>query len=56
MGMKRTVSATDPCRQIPEGFLDPTRMGKLVRELRKGISIAEEPADEAKDPAIEADA
>jgi hypothetical protein len=56
MGMKSTVSATDPCRQIPEGFLDPTRMGKLVRELRKGIPIAEESADEAKDPTVEADA
>jgi hypothetical protein len=55
-GMKSTVSATDPCRQIPEGFLDPTRMGKLVRELRKGIPIAEEPAEQAKDPAVEADA
>jgi hypothetical protein len=56
MGMKSTVSATDPCRQIPEGFLDPTRMGQLVRELRKGVPIAEEPADEAKDPAVETDA
>ena len=56
MGMKSTASATDPCGQIPVGFLDPTRMGKLVRELRKGIPIAEEPADQAKDPAAETDA
>ena len=56
MGMKSTPSATDPCGQIPVGFLDPTRMGKLVRELRKGIPIAEEPADQAKDPAAETDA
>jgi hypothetical protein len=56
MGMKSDVSATDPCRRIPEGFLDPTRMGTLVRELRKGVPITEEPADEATDPAVEADA
>lgn len=56
MGMTSTVSASDPCLQIPEGFLDPTRMSKLVRELRKGVPVAEEPADEATDPATEADA
>jgi hypothetical protein len=56
MGMKSTASATDPCGQIPEGFLDPTRMGKLVRELRKGVPLAEEPADQAQDPAAETDA
>jgi hypothetical protein len=56
MGMESDVSATDPCPRIPEGFLEPTRMGKLVRELRKGVPVAEEPADEAKDPAVEADA
>lgn len=56
MGMTSTVSASDPCPQIPEGFLDPTRMGKLVRELRKGVPVAEEPADEATDLDAEADA
>jgi hypothetical protein len=56
MGRTSDVSATDPCRQIPEGFLEPTRLGKLVREWRKGSPIAAEPADEAQDPAIEADA
>jgi hypothetical protein len=56
MGMTSTVSTSDPCPQILEGFLDPTRMSKLVRELRKGVPVVEEPADEAKDPAAEADA
>jgi len=56
MGMKSAVSETDPCGRIPVGFLDPTRMGKLVRELRKGIPLAEEPADQAKDPTAETDA
>ena len=52
--MKSDVSASDPCPEIPEGFLDPTRMGKLVRELRKGVPIVEEAADAAKDPVVEA--
>ncbi len=56
MGMESTVSASDPCPHIPEGFLDPTRMGQLARELRKGIPVAEEPAAEAKDAAAEEEA
>jgi hypothetical protein len=47
--MKSTVSVSDPCPRIPEGFLDPTRRGKRTRELRKGVAVAEEPAGEAKD-------
>jgi len=50
MAMKSQVAAVDPCPVIPEGFLDPTRMGKLVRELRKGVPLAEEPAQPAADP------
>lgn len=50
MAMQSKVSATDPCPEVPEGFLDPTRMGKLVRELRKGVPLAEEPAAPAQDP------
>jgi hypothetical protein len=49
MAMTSEVSASDPCPEIPEGFLDPTRMGKLARELRKGIPLAEEPAAAATD-------
>ena len=30
---------------MPEGFLDLTRMGTLVRDLRKGVPLAEEPAE-----------
>jgi len=54
MGMTSTVAASDPCPQIPEGFLDPTRMNTLVRELRKGVPVAEEPADAAQDADAEA--
>jgi len=56
MTMTSTPAASDPCPAIPEGFLDPTRMGKLVRELRKGVPVAEEPAGEATDPAAEEEA
>jgi len=50
MAMQSKVSAVDPCPDVPEGFRDPTRMGKLVRELRKGVPLAEEPARPADDP------
>ncbi|MGH7168772.1 MAG: hypothetical protein ACRELG_00650 [Gemmataceae bacterium] len=50
MAMTSPVAAVDPCPEIPEGFLDPTRMGKLVRELRKGVPLAEEAAQAAADP------
>jgi hypothetical protein len=56
MAMKSDESVSDPCPEIPEGFLDPTRMGKLVRQLRKGVPVAEEPAGEAQDPAAEQEA
>lgn len=56
MAMTSTVSTHDPCPEIPEGFLDPTRMGKLVRELRQGVPVAEEPAGAAQDPVAEAEA
>ena len=49
MGMTSTVATGDPCPRIPEGFLDPTRMGKLVRELRKGVPVTQEAVGEAKD-------
>ncbi len=50
MAMTSRESAVDPCPEVPEGFLDPTRMGKLVRQIRKGVPVAEEPAAPAEDP------
>jgi hypothetical protein len=50
MAMESQVVGIDPCPDIPEGFLDPTRMGKLVRELGKGVPLAEDPAGQAEDP------
>jgi len=34
MTMASEPSATDPCPKIPEGFVDPTRILKLTRELK----------------------
>jgi hypothetical protein len=56
MGMTSTASAADPCPDIPDGFLDPTRMGKLVRQLRKGVPVTEEPARDADDPEADQEA
>ena len=36
---KRTVSASDPCPDIPGGFIDPTRILKLARELKKQAGV-----------------
>jgi hypothetical protein len=56
MAMTSAVAANDPCPEIPEGFLEPTRMGKLVRELGKGVPVADEPAADSKDAAAEEEA
>lgn len=40
--MKSDVSATDPCPQIPENFVDPTRILKLARELKKRPALGDE--------------
>jgi hypothetical protein len=53
MAMTSDESASDPCPDIPEGFLEPARMGKLVRQIRKGVPVAEEPVGEATDPTVE---
>ncbi|HEX4147653.1 MAG TPA: hypothetical protein VHY20_01640, partial [Pirellulales bacterium] len=44
------VSADDPCPQIPKTFLNPTRMSKLVRELKKRAPPQEEAAQATDDP------
>ena len=42
MTMTSDVSAVDPCPTIPEGFIDPLRILKLARELRKGRTASED--------------
>jgi hypothetical protein len=56
MAMTSDEAASDPCPDIPESFLDPTRMGKLVRELRHGVPVTEEAAAPAADPDAEVQA
>jgi hypothetical protein len=56
MAMTSDVSADDPCPDIPEGFLEPARMGKLVRQIRTGVAVTEEPVGEATDAAAEEEA
>ena len=48
--MKSTVSANDPCPEIPECFVDPTRIVKLARELKKQAAPSAEAAKETSEP------
>ncbi len=48
--MRSAASATDPCPHIPKTFLQPTRISKLVRELKKRAPPQEEAAKPADDP------
>jgi hypothetical protein len=58
MTMTSEVSATDPCPEIPEHFVDPTRILKLVREIKSGVPVPErdEPAAAAEAAELELDA
>ena len=38
MTMTSKVSADDPCPEIPENFIDPTRIFKLAREIKGHVS------------------
>jgi hypothetical protein len=53
--MKSEVFASDPCPEIPEGFVDPTRILKLARELKKQSVPSEEAAKETSDPEVGAE-
>lgn len=59
--MESTARAADPCPQIPESFVDATRIAKLAREL-KSVRCGQEavaeppPADEPDAPEAEKDA
>lgn len=52
MTMKSEESRHDPCPEIPECFVDPTRIVKLARELKKQALPSEEAAKESADPAV----
>jgi hypothetical protein len=55
MTMTSKESAVDPCATIPETFVNPLRILKLARELRKGCApgvdaVAEPPETEEENP------
>jgi len=41
MTMTSTASGADPCPEIPEHFIDPTRILKLARQIKGSVSAAE---------------
>lgn len=47
MTMTGKVFDADPCSEIPESFVDPTRILKLAREIKSGVTAAE---DAVSDP------
>jgi hypothetical protein len=56
--MQSTVQQSDPCPDIPETFLDPQRVAKIVRGLKKSAPLKEEEAAEpaeAEDSSAQAD-
>ena len=52
MSMKSVESASDPCPEIPEQFVDVGRITKLARELKKQASPSEEAAKETSEPEL----
>ena len=50
--MHSAVSSSDPCPEIPEAFVDPTRILKLARELRKQTLPSEEAVKETSAPEV----
>jgi len=50
MTMTSTESASDPCPEIPEQFVDPARILKLARELKTKAAPREEAAKESPEP------
>jgi hypothetical protein len=52
MTMQSEESASDPCPEIPEQFVDPTRILKLARELKKQALPSEEAVKETPEPEI----
>jgi hypothetical protein len=57
MTMTSPISAEDPCPEIPEHFVDPTRIPQLVREIKSGVVMTTRqesgPAESAAKPAEE---
>jgi hypothetical protein len=53
MTMSSAESAEDPCPEIPESFVDPTRIVRLARELKKqALPPTDDGVQEAVEPEI----
>jgi hypothetical protein len=50
--MKSEVLASDPCPEIPDHFVDPTRILKLARELKKQALPSEDAVKETPEPEV----
>lgn len=50
--MKSEVLASDPCPEIPDHFVDPTRILKLARELKKQAPPSEDAVKETPEPDV----
>ena len=48
--MQSAVAESDPCPEIPESFVDPTRILKLARELKKQALPSEDAVKEPPEP------
>jgi hypothetical protein len=55
MTMTSKESAEDPCPEIPESFVDPTRILRLAREIKCGVPASEEAVAEASETGSEND-
>jgi hypothetical protein len=53
MTMQSEVHESDPCPQIPENFVNPLRILKLARELKKKVALGQEAAKAAADPELD---
>lgn len=52
MTMQSEESPSDPCPEIPESFVDPTRILQLARELKKQALPSEEAVRETPQPEV----
>ena len=52
MTMASVESTSDPCPDIPDQFVDPTRILKLARELKKQALPREEAVTETSEPEV----
>jgi hypothetical protein len=52
MTMESKESAADPCPELPESFVDATRIPHLVREIKRNVKQTEEAVADTEEPEI----